>query len=92
MTTSILPASLRNIPVQRFIAIVRRGMPKWRRAVRRPRAYPYVAEGGPLDGHELMLTDGTTAVLRIGSQRGRYLCGAVACRSMEGITVWKPMP
>lgn len=91
MNSSILPASLRNIPIQRFIAIVRRGMPRWRPRVRRDRPRRYVAEGGPLDGRELMLTDGTTAVLRIGGQRGRYLCGAVACRSMEGITVWKPM-
>ena len=80
MNTSVLPASLRNIPVSRFIAIVRRGMPKWRRAVRRPRAYPYVAEGGPFHGRELMLTDGTSAVIRVGGQRGRYLCGLVASR------------
>lgn len=95
MTASILPANLRNIPVSRFIAIVRRGMPRWRRAVRRPRKCRYIAEGVPFDGRELMLTDGTSAVIRVGGQRGRYLCGLVAtrwCGDIPGTTVWKPMP
>ena len=92
MNTSILPAHLRNIPVSRFIAIVRRGMPKWRRALRRSRTYIYIAEGGPFHGRELMLTDGTSAVIRVGGQRGRYRCGIVhACRS-PGTTVWRPLP
>lgn len=91
MNHSILPANLRNIPVSRFIAIVRRGMPKWRRTVRRPRAYRYIAEGGPFDGRELMLTDGTSAVIRVGNQRGRYYCGLVSMRD-AGTTVWKPLP
>ena len=91
MRTSILPANLRNIPVQRFIAIVRRGMPKWRRTLRRPRLYRYIAEGGPFDGQELMLSDGTTAAIRVGKQRGIYRCGCVA-KHWPGTTVWKPLP
>lgn len=104
MTASILPANLRNIPVSRFIAIVRRGMPRWRRSLRRARPGAYVAEGGPYHGCTLALTDGTSAVIRVGGQRGRYLCGIVAPRfagsqfrwgrssANYGTTVWKPMP
>lgn len=94
MNASILPASLRNIPVQRFIAIVRRGIPRWRHRLRRSSPRCYVAEGGPFDGRELMLTDGSTAVLRIGGQRGRYLCGLVAGKwdNYRGTTVWRPLP
>lgn len=91
MTTSILPASLRNLHVSRLVSIMRRGLPRWRTRTRRCRMFPYVAEGGPLHGKTLMLTDGSTAVLRIGQQRGRYLCGLVADKwDNTGTTVWKP--
>ena len=56
-----------------------RGLP--RRNLKMPRRVEpgmYVAEGGPFDGRTLLLTDGTSARLRVGQQRGIYRCAMVA--------------
>lgn len=90
MSLSILPASLRNLSVARLWAVACRGLPRYHRLRRSP-ACPYVAEGGPYHGHTLLLTDGTTAVLSVGQQRGRYRCGlATRLRLGAGTTVWRP--
>ena len=92
MSKSILPASLRNLPVARLWAIACRGLPRYRPRLRRRPACPYIAEGGPYHGHTLLLTYGTTAVLSVGQQRGRYRCGlATRMRLGAGTTVWRPV-
>lgn len=72
---------------------VLRGLPQWTlKYPRRPKPRYYRAEGGPLHGHTLVLADGTTAPLRIGSQRGRYRCGLVGgtWHLDHGTTKWIP--
>lgn len=56
-----------------------RGLPRWKlKMPRRVEPGMYVAEGGPFDGRTLLLTDGTSARLRVGQQRGIYRCAMVA--------------
>lgn len=86
----------KRIPTWREIwEAASRGMPVWRlKYGRRPTPRHYQAQGGPLHGKRLLLVDGTTATLRIGSQRGKYRCGIVASRSIGesgiGTTKWIP--
>lgn len=70
-----------------------RGMPEWTlKYGGKPRPRYYEALGGPLDGQLLVLVDGTTAPLRIGSQRGQYRCALVAGKTYRsyGTTKWIP--
>ena len=61
-------------------------------ATAKPRDTPrlrYRAEGGPYALAVLRLTDGNTAVFRVGRFYGRYECVMVAYQRVEGITFWR---
>ena len=56
-----------------------RGLPAWKlKFPRRVEPGMYVAKGGPFDGRTILLTDGTTARIRVGNDAGRYRCAMVA--------------
>lgn len=48
--------------------------------------FPYICKGGPLNDALVYLSEGTTAVLRIGTQTGRYECRVDARRNARGRT------